>query len=286
MGLDPGYLDAGAACWSIAKPVLKFIGLLAIGVYLAIVGYMYVSQRSIMYRPSTDRISPRDAGLAGVEELALQTPDGETLVAWHAEPAAGRPVILFLHGNAGSIGDRTGRFAAYQVQGFGVLYVSYRGYGGSTGSPSQVGLVSDAVTGFDWIAARYQGPQTIAVVGESLGSGVAVQLAAQRKVAALALEAPFTSITDIASSHYWYLPIGLLLRDKFDSLALIDKIGAPLLVSHGEADSIVPFAMGRALFDAAPEPKEFNALPGLGHEAIADERLWRREMEFFERHVR
>lgn len=264
---------------------LKLAILLIVGAYVAVAAYMYVNQRRFIYFPDAAHVDPVDVGLSGVEEHVIATPDGERVVLWYAGPRDGRPLILFLHGNGGSIGDRAARFLFYRKAGFGVLFLSFRGYGGSTGSASESGLVADAVAAYDWLQARGHRPDEIVLVGESLGTGVAVQLAGQRKAAAVALEAPYSSIAAIAASQYWYLPVRLLLKDQFDSLSRIRSIDAPLLISHGERDEIVPFAMGRELYAAAVEPKEFFAVPGAGHDVIADPRTWMREMTFFARYA-
>lgn len=258
-------------------------GLVIATAYLLVCAFMYAAQRSLQYFPANKGLTPSLAGLDGVSVIGIATPDGETIQAWHCDPPAGRPTIIYLHGNAGEIGDRPNRFRFYRERGFGVLFVSYRGYGGSTGSPSEEGLVTDAVAAYDWLVARGVDAAEIVVVGESLGTGVAVQLAARRRVAAISLNAPFTSAADIAARSYWWLPVRLLMKDQFRSVDYIGAIAAPLLVQHGDADRIVPFALGRRLFDAAPEPKQFVVLQGGGHDAIFDESVWARESDFFER---
>lgn len=249
--------------------------------YLFVCAFMYAAQRSLQYFPANKGLTPSMVGLDGVRVVRIETPDGETIEAWHAGSAAGLPTIVYLHGNAGEIGDRPNRFRYYRDRGFGVLFVSYRGYAGSTGRPSEEGLVTDAVAAYDWLMASGADAARIVVVGESLGTGVAVQLAARRRVAAVSLNAPFTSAADIAARSYWWLPVRLLMKDQFRSVDHVGAIGAPLLVQHGDADRIVPFELGRRLFDAALEPKRFVVLPGGGHDAIFDESVWAREAEFF-----
>lgn len=258
------------------------IAIFAVTAYLALALLLYVYQRNIQYRPDTARVPPSAIGLTDVAEIELESSGGVRVIAWYAAPEAGKPVILFMHGNGGSISRRGERLAAYRRRGFGVMFLSYRGYGGSTGSPTEAGLVDDALAAYDWLGSQGYESRSIVLVGESLGSGVAVQLASRRKVAAVALEAPFTSVTDVAGRHYWYLPVGQLLKDKFDSRSLIAKIGAPLLIAHGDRDRVVDFEFGKRLFEAASEPKEFLAIAGAGHEAIFDPRVWAREMEFFD----
>ena len=249
------------------------------GVMLA----MYFLQRGLQYFPQDKGLTPEAAGLSGVAVNRLATPDGERIVTWYVAAKPDRPTILYFHGNAGEIGDRPRRFQYYAERGFGVLYVSYRGYGGSTGNISERGLVTDAITAYDWLIQQGVVPAQIALVGESLGSGVAVQLAAQKSVGAVALEAPYTSTADIAAAIYWWLPVRLLMKDQFRSMDYIGAVTAPLLVIHGAADRLIPTEYGKALFAAANEPKEISIVEGFGHDVLFEEATWAREIEFFER---
>ena len=255
--------------------------LIALGAYALVAGYMYFNQRQLLYHPDTKRVDPASLGITGAEVIEIPTPDGEKLVAWYAPAAQGQPTVLFLHGNAGSIAERPLRFQFYQKAGFGVLYLSWRGYGGSTGQPSEQGLLVDATAAYDWLKAKGIPPDKLVVVGESLGTGPAVQLAASHPVAALALEAPYTSMVDVARYHYGWLPVGLLLLDHFDSIDLIGRIHTPLIIFHGDADPVVPFALGKRLFEAASEPKQFIAIPGGTHGSIFEEATWAQEIAFF-----
>ncbi len=253
--------------------------------YLAIVLYMYLQQRSLQYFPSHRAPSPAEAGLSGVSEQTIGTPDGERLAAWYAPARDGQPTILFLHGNGGEIGDRSGRMAFYQSQGFGVLFLSYRGYGASSGSISEKGFVTDALAAHDWLQEQGIPARRIAVVGESLGTGVAVQLAVRREIGALALEAPFTAAADIGAEIYWWLPVRLLMKDPFYSRKVIDQVKVPLLIQHGDADTVIPLSHGQRLFALANEPKEMAVLPGAGHEVLSEPEVLARELDFFTRHM-
>jgi hypothetical protein len=145
----------------------------------------------------------------------------------------------------------------------------YRGYGGNPGTPTERGLVADGAAALDFLDGEGIAANRLVIYGESLGSGVAVLLAAQREVAGLILEAPFTSVADVAQHHYSFMPASALVRDRFDSLARIGQVRAPILVLHGERDRVVPLRFGRALFDAAPEPKELWLAREAGHEDLA-----------------
>lgn len=262
------------------------LAVLGLIVYCAIAAYLALAQRRFQYHPADKGLTPASVGLAQVETLSLPTPDGETLVAWHAKPAPGRPTVLFLPGNAGEIGDRSVRFGFYQARGLGVLFLSYRGFGGSTGSPSEPGLIADADAAHGWLLAAGAPAAKIVVIGESLGTGVAVRLAARRPVAALVLEAPYTAAVDVARLSYWWLPVGLLMTDQFRSADWLGKIAVPTLVVHGTADALIPFAMGRAVYQALPGPKEFMTLEGGGHGSVHDPAVWAREVDFIDRLVR
>ncbi len=261
--------------------MLKWALILAALAYVAIVCFMYLQQRSFQYFPAHKGGTPQDLGLSGVTEQRVKTPDGETIVLWYSPAQPGKPTVLFFHGNGGEIADRTERFAFLQSQGLGVMFVSYRGYGASTGEISEQGLVTDALTAYDVLRAKGVAPRDIMLLGESLGTGVAVQLAAQRPVGAVALEAPYTATVDIAADIYWWLPVRLLMKDQFRSRDYIAQVKVPLLIQHGDADRVVPVAQGRALFEMANEPKQLVIIPGEGHDAVFDRGVWAREVDFF-----
>lgn len=261
--------------------LLRWLLLIGGCAYLAITVFMYLQQRSLQYFPGRTAAPPEAFGLSGVTVERIVTPDGETIAAWHAPAPPGQPTILFFHGNGGEMSDRHRRMAFYQGRGFGALFVSYRGYGASTGAISEPGFITDALAAHDVLTARGVAPGMIALVGESLGTGVAVQLAARRPVAALVLEAPFTAAVDVAAAVYPWLPVGLLMKDQFRSRDWIGQVKVPLLILHGDADRVIPVAQGRRLFAMANEPKEFVILPGEGHDAIANPEVWAREVAFF-----
>jgi fermentation-respiration switch protein FrsA (DUF1100 family) len=220
------------------------------------------------------------AKMPGVERLSLKTADGETLVAWHRAPREGQPLFIYLHGNAANLSARNTRLMGMASQGWGFLAVSWRGYGGSTGSPTEEGLIADADAAYTKALELGVAPQRIFLLGESLGTGVAIALAGKREVAGLALEAPYSSTADVARSIYWYVPVGLLMRDQFLSDARVKSVRAPILIMHGEDDRVVPIRFGEKLFAAANEPKEFLRVPGGGHQPLDDPRAQRRLVEW------
>lgn len=263
------------------KLTLVTFGLL----YATALSGLFLFQRELQYFPARRDPAPETLGLRGVDRVMLATPDGERLVLWHSPAPPGRPTILFLHGNAGAMADRADRLAYYQSRGLGAAFLSWRGYGGSSGKPSESGLLTDAQTAYDHLRANGIGAGRIVLVGESLGTGVAVQTAAQNPVGAMVLEAPFTSAVDIARKAYPWVPVNLLMRDKFHSSSHIARIGAPLLILHGERDAVIPFGFGKALFAAAKDPKTFLSLGPVGHEALFDPATWAKGVDFIDQTI-
>ncbi len=246
---------------------MKSILIAALICYAGIVGLMYLAQRSLMYFPETRRTAPADAGLPEAREVVLDTADGSRVIVWDVAPKGGKPVFLYFHGNGGSLRYRVQRFKNLIADGSGLVALSYRGYGGSSGSPSEEGLLADADATYAFARAQYPAARLV-VWGESLGTGVAVALAAENKIDALVLEAPYTSTADIAFSAYPFIPVSLLMKDQFRSDARIGKVNAPILILHGQRDNIIPFAYGRRLFELAPEPKRFVPFPHGEHENL------------------
>jgi fermentation-respiration switch protein FrsA (DUF1100 family) len=266
--------------------LFKFFVVFAIVAYAAAALGMYVFQRKLQYHAANKGLTPQSVGIAGAGVETLTTADGEKILLWHAPAKSGMPTILYFQGNAGEIGDRPLRFNYYHSRGFGVAYLSYRGFGGSSGSPSEAGFMADANAAYDWLIAKGVEPNRIALLGESLGSGVAVQLAAKREVGAVALEAPYTSTVEVAAKIYWWLPVHALMKDQFKSIDFIAAVVAPLLIVHGEDDGLIPVEFGKRLFDAANQPKELDVVPGFGHDVLFEEATWAREVEFFARVIK
>ncbi len=233
--------------------------------YLAAIASLGLFQRRLQYFPDTRLVSPQEAGLTGVEDLRLVAADGETLVAWHVPPKDDRPLILYFHGNGGALVDRVPRFRALAAKGYGFLAIAYRGYGGSTGAPTQEGLMRDGEAAYKEAHARGYDGRRIVLVGESLGSGVATALAATHEAAALVLDSPFSSAVDVAAARFGVFPVRWLMLDQFRSDIAIRDVHIPLLVVHGDKDWIVPIGLGERLFDLANQPKTFLHVPGGAH---------------------
>ncbi len=233
--------------------------------YLAVLSSLYLLQRQLLYFPDRSRPQLERLAQLGVREIRLTTADGLSLLSWYLPPREGRPVILYFHGNGGHIGYRADRVRRFAREGYGVLMLEYRGYGGNPGSPSEAGLVDDARAAFDFLQREGIAARRLVLYGESLGSGVAVHIAAQQQVAALVLESPFTSVAAVAQHHYPFVPAALLIWDRYDSLSRIGRVKAPILILGGGGDAVVPARFSQALFEAAPEPKESWLAPDAGH---------------------
>ncbi len=244
------------------------VGLLAI--YTLVVFGAWYSQRRLMYFPDPARVLPASIGLAGVSETVITAPDGVTLVTWTAKARPGMPTLLYFHGNAGNLASRANRVRRYTDAGFGLLMLSYRGYGGSGGSPSEANNVTDARVAYDRLTAQGIKPRDIVLYGESLGTGVAVQLAAEKPVGAVILDAPYTSMVEMAALAYPFIPVRPLLVDRYESDRHIAKVKAPVLVLHGIRDGVIPVAMGRALYAKANEPKRLETYPEGRHTDLDD----------------
>lgn len=246
------------------------IGSALIAIYACVVLAAWLGQRRLIYVPNSTRHAPSAAGLANAVERSLATPDGERLVAWHVRPAPGQPTLLYFHGNAGGLVNRAARAGRYASLGFGILMPSYRGYSGSTGAASEANNLADARLAYDLLRQEGVAVRDIVLYGESLGSGVAVQLAAEKPVAGVVLDAPYTSMIDMAVRRFPILPVRPLLSDRYESIEHIKRVSAPLLVLHGANDELIPVAMGQALHQAANEPKRIVIFPAGRHTDLDD----------------
>lgn len=250
--------------------VLKWLAIALVAAYLGGVAVLYLRQRSMLFPiPPVGRTAPDAAGLPQAEEHVLTTADDEKVIVWHVPPRPGRPVVLFFPGNGDFLAGRVSRFKGIISDGTGLVALSYRGYAGSTGSPSEQGLLQDAEAAYAFTTARYAADR-IVVWGFSLGTGVAVATASGHSIGKLILEAPYTSTVDVASSMLPVMPVRLLMRDTFHSDQRIAGVKVPVLIMHGENDPGIPIRFGERLFGMANEPKKFVRFPGGGHENLDD----------------
>lgn len=244
--------------------------LIVAAIYLCLLGTLVLVQRRLMFFPQGPGGTAASYGLPDAQTLALKSGDGQTIAAWYQPPVAGKPLFLLFHGNGGTLSIRADLLKHLSDDGSGFLAIDYDGYGGSTGSPSEHAFLADGEAAYAEARALGYGPERIVIVGESIGTAVAVEVASRNPARALVLDAAFSSAMAIAEARYPIFPIALLMRDPFDSLSRIGKVAMPKLFLHGADDRVVPIGYDRKLFAAAPEPKTFVVVPGAGHVV-----LWR-----------
>lgn len=247
------------------KPVGTFLTLAA-AIYVAAAALMFFAQDGLLFLPGIPgreiAATPAAVGLP-YEEIVLTTEDGVSLSAWWVPAAPARATLVHFHGNAGNIGDRLELLQVFHALGLNVLLFDYRGYGKSTGSPSEDGVYRDAQAVWRHLTReRGLAPGQIVLHGQSLGGAVACWLAAREHPAALILESSFTSVPDLAAELYPWLPVRLLARLRFNTRECLERVTAPVLVIHSRDDEIIPYAHGQRLFEAAREPKRMLELRG------------------------
>lgn len=244
---------------------LKWIVMLAVGGYVVGVAFLYLAQRRFVFvPPASAHPLPASAGWPEAEEAVIDTADGERVIVWHAPSRGDNPVVIYFHGNGEIVASRAARHRQLAANGIGIVALSYRGYMGSTGSPTEEGLLRDAEAAWRFTTSRYPASPVV-LWGHSLGSGVAVALAARHPVAKVILEAPFSSTVDVAALRFPIVPVRWLMLDQFRSDQRIEAVRAPLLVMHGDQDWVIPISLGERLFKLAHEPKRFVRFPGGNH---------------------
>jgi len=253
--------------------------LVVLSAWAAVVAAAWIFQRSMIYLPMTGAPASARTLLDRAEDVTFETADGLRLAAWFVRPegtASGTTILVF-HGNAGDRSFRLPLAQALSSAGHAVLLTDYRGYGGNPGRPSEEGLIADARAARTWLVERRGvDPARLVYFGESLGTAVAIRLAAELSPAAIVLRSPFPSLAEVGTRHYPFLPVRLLMRDRFSCSDRIARLTCPVLVLAGEADSIVPLEHSRSLFEAAREPKRLVVIPGVDHNdfaLLAGERL-------------
>jgi len=244
---------------------LKWLLIIVSVGYACGLAVLFLVQRAFLFPvPETARTSPEAAGFPEAEEHVLTTADGEKVIVWHVPAKPGHPVVLYFHGNGDYLAGFFGRFRDLISDGTGIVALSYRGYAGSSGKPSERGVLADAAAAYAFTTARYSADR-IVVWGFSLGTGVAVAVAAEQPVGRLILEAPYTSIVDVAAAAFWIFPVRLVMLDSFRSDQRIARVKAPFLLMHGARDPTIPITFGERLFALAHEPKQFVRFPEGGH---------------------
>ena len=237
--------------------------------YAIVLLVTYIFQRKLIYVPErVDTITPAEWGVAEMQVVMLHTSDNINIAVWYRKADPHKPTVVFMHGNAGHIGHRILNIKPFLQHGYGVLLIDYRGYSTNSGKPSEQGLYRDARAAMQFLQQQSVACQDIILHGESLGSAVAVQMATEFPVSLLVLQAPFNRLSDVGKAHYPFLPVHILLKDEFDSESKIADIKMPLLILHGDSDSIVPMQLSKKLFAIAHQPKRYIEYPGLHHNDI------------------
>ena len=248
--------------------MLKWVLVIVAVVYVCGLAGLFFVQRSLLFPiPPVTRTAPEAVGFPEAKEHILTTADGEKVIVWHVPAKPGHAVILYFPGNGDFLAGRISRFRGMTSDGTGLVALSYRGYAGSSGQPSERGILQDADAAYVFTTARYA-PDRIVAWGFSLGTGVATALAAEHPVGKLILEAAYTSITEIAGSLLRIVPVRLLMRDPFHSDQRITRVTASLLLMHGTSDPAIPISFGERLFALAHEPKQFVRFPDGGHDNL------------------
>lgn len=246
---------------------------------------MFLAQRQFIFLPATHILTPEEYGLRGYTTVTLAENDGTKIQAWYHPAAKGYPTVVYFHGNGGNMGNRPYHFALMTNDGYGLIAIDYRGYGQSEGSPSEEGFYADGRAAIRYATETLSiPPGRLILYGESIGTAVAVQMALETKAGGLVLQSPFTSMVDLAKLNYPWLPVSLLLVDRFDSIAKIGDIHMPLLLFHGDYDTVVPIWLGQRLFEKANEPKQAVYFPGRGHVDLSGRKLTDALTEFSRAH--
>ena len=236
-------------------------------IYALIVGGVYLLQRKLQYFPNPQEVSsPLGSEYLDLKTVQLVSDDGTTTFSWYW-PSPGPLTLVFFHGNGGNRGNRLSWIQEFHRRGYGVFILDYRGYGGSAGTPTENGFYQDGQAAIEWL--RKNTHQQLIYFGESLGSGVAVEMAIRLPPAALIIQSGFSSAVDVAKKSYPYLPVSLIMKDRYESLKKIDGVTCPLLVIHGQDDSTIPFKLVTALYEAAPGPKDWFLVPKANHNDVA-----------------
>jgi len=251
-----------------AMPWVVRLLIVLVAAFALLIGLLWIFQRRLIYLPDTSAVPPAVTVLPGGRDVRLQTGDGLELAAWYvpATPGPCRATFLLAGGNAGHRGYRAPLADALRAAGFGVLLLDYRGYGGNPGSPSEAGLAADVRAAYRFLTTDEAIPSNeLVYFGESLGAAAMTDLAAEHPPAALVLRSPFRDLAAVGQEHFPFLPVRLLLRDRFPVAETVAGLRVPTLVIYGTADTVVPPDQSRAVADGAGGPVEVLAVPGADH---------------------
>ena len=240
---------------SIKMNYFTFILLITAIIYFLVLVYTYIFQRNLLYHPTENNYSG-DQLVVKIEKVKIKTQDNIELLSWyHNKNLNDYKTILFLHGNAGSLENRIHKINHFKDMNVNFLIIAWRGFSGNKGKPTEKGLYEDASSAIRWLKSKGIKENNLIIYGESLGTGIATELAQNKNFAGIILESPFTSMIEAGKDKYPFLPVKLLLKDKYESNKKIKNINSPILIMHGKVDNIVPFHMGKKMYELANEPK-------------------------------
>ena len=242
------------------RRIFLYVFLSLIILYVSICAYMYIFQRNFLYHPYKNNYLRGEKLNAEIKEIFIPSTEGITLKSWFYKNSNNKYTVLFFHGNAGELGNRIYKLNELKNLNLNYLIISWRGFSGNKGSPTEQGLYNDAKSAVEWLEKNNIKKNKIILYGESLGTGVAVEIGQNQDFAGIILESPYTSIVDAAKIYYPYLPVDLILKDKYLSLKKIKNINSPILLMHGGADIIIPIAMGKKLFNEI-QSKKYGYFP-------------------------
>ena len=244
--------------------------------YILLLLVVFFFQRNLLYHPLVDNYSKGKIleESIEIEKIKINTDDNIQLLAWFYNKNLEKyKTVLFLHGNAGSLENRIYKLNHFKDMDVNFLIVAWRGFSGNKGKPTEIGLYTDAKSAISWLKSKGITDENIILYGESLGTGIAIEIAQNKNYAGIILESPYTSMVDLGKKYYPFFPIRLLLKDKFESFKKINNVKIPVLVMHGRSDNIVPFAMGKEIYELANEPKFFYFQEYGDHMMSYDEKL-------------
>tara|TARA_Y100000590_G_scaffold458032_1_gene611909 strand:+ start:795 stop:1607 length:813 start_codon:yes stop_codon:yes gene_type:complete len=244
--------------------------------YILLLIVVFFFQRNLLYHPTLDNYIKNQSAieLKEIEKVKITTKDNIDLVGWFYNKDLNKfKTVLFFHGNAGSLQNRTYKLNHFKNLNVNFLIIAWRGFSGNKGKPNEKGLYEDAKSAVSWLKAKSVDEKNIILYGESLGTGVAIEIAQNKNYAGIILESPFTSMLDMGKKYYPFFPVRFLLKDKFESNKKIINVSSPTLIMHGKVDRIVPYKMGKKLYELANEPKFFYSIEYGDHMVEYDEKL-------------
>ncbi|AIF81035.1 hypothetical protein I862_02360 [endosymbiont of Acanthamoeba sp. UWC8] len=249
--------------------------------YLGVMGYIYLNQRTLLYHPEQEMIGLESYNMPGTEEIFLTTKDGVKIQAWYKKPDTGKEMVIFYHGNSGHIPQRIDKLKELNAMGYGFIIPAWRGFGKSEGFPTEKGILNDAEATIEFIKKEGYDLKKVIVIGESLGTGVATQMAAKHEFKGLLLITPYTTIQDRASEIYFYIPVKYLLKDNFDTINNISKVKVPVIIIHGDNDEIIPHTHSLKIIEKVNEPKKLIIYPGINHTNYDSKTVFTEMRNFF-----